>query len=93
MLDLGKQDYSNTNLWQLTDVSGGIIVTELSGDLPINAVASNSGDNVVLKSAGGITVAQATSTTWHSGLVRGGSVTLIAETGRRWFEHRNTDLT
>jgi hypothetical protein len=64
-----------------TSLTGDITISELSGDLHIDTVAALGGGDVELTAAGTISVARATVSTWHAGLVSGGSISLIAEGG------------
>ena len=64
-----------------TTDTGNVYITEASGDLAIDQVGSSNGGNVVLKAQGDISVGKQNASTYYQGLVFGGSITLVSETG------------
>ncbi|MCW2999090.1 MAG: type secretion target repeat protein, partial [Solirubrobacterales bacterium] len=58
--------------------AGGVFIDNASDSLPIDQVTSADGANVVLTSNGDIVVAHDGPSGWHSGLVSGGQITLLA---------------
>ena len=88
--NLGTRDYGNTSLWikisHRTSLSAGtgsgdIRISEMTGDLVVSHVKSDSGGDVSLVSQGGIYVGQSGEDSWYEGLVQGGAIHLTAQNG------------
>ena len=90
LVDLTKENYLDATRWERVDLftnlsavtTGGLIqIEEISGDLRINQIRSGDSSDVTLTAQGGIFVGQVAANTFFEGLVAGGAISLLAESG------------
>ena len=85
-IDLSIENYGGSD-WQMVEHyasleaktnKGGIQITEMYGNLPVDEISTADGSDVNLVSQGGVTVGLASNGTAYEGLIQGGAITLTA---------------
>lgn len=77
-VDVGSGPYAGLTALAYND---GVYIEEKSGNLPVAAITAANAADVVLTAPGSISVARQDATTWSTGRVAGGSITLTALEG------------